>query len=78
MTTIDPTTDVKPETLRRRRFTARDRKRLLRLNRRSGQGAVRFCQSTMSARVIVAVAGARAAQQYQPSRFYRLHLVRPV
>lgn len=44
MTTIDPTTDSTPETLRRRRFTARDRKRLMSLYRRSGQGAVRFCQ----------------------------------
>lgn len=44
MTMIDPTTDATPETQRRRRFTARDRKRLLSLYRRSGHGAVRFCQ----------------------------------
>lgn len=44
MTTIDPATDSTPETLRRRRFTARDRKRLVSLYRRSRQGAVRFCQ----------------------------------
>lgn len=44
MTTIDPTTDTTPETQRRRRFTDRDRKRLLRLYRRSGQGAATFCQ----------------------------------
>ena len=44
MTMIDPTTDSMPETPRRRRFNARDRKRLLSLYRRRGQGAVRFCQ----------------------------------
>ena len=44
MTTIDPTTDSTPETPRRRRFTARDRKRLMGLYRHSGQGAVDFCR----------------------------------
>ena len=42
MTTIDRPPDAKPETQRRRRFTARDRKRLLRLYRRSGQNAADF------------------------------------
>jgi len=42
MTTIDRTPDAKPETQRRRRFTARDRKRLLRLYRHSGQSAADF------------------------------------
>jgi transposase-like protein len=44
MTTIDPTTDSTPETPRRRRFTPRDRKRLMSLYRRSGQSAVQFCR----------------------------------
>jgi transposase-like protein len=44
MTMIDSMPDAKPKTQRRRRFTARDRKRLLSQYRRSGQGAVRFCQ----------------------------------
>jgi hypothetical protein len=39
MTTIDRSPDAKPETQRRRRFTARDRKRLTSLYRRSGQTA---------------------------------------
>jgi transposase-like protein len=42
MTTIDRTPDTKPEAQRRRRFTARDRKRLLRLYRHSGQSAADF------------------------------------
>ena len=44
MATIDPSTDAKPETPRRRRFTPRDRKRLMSLYRRSGQSAVQFCR----------------------------------
>jgi len=36
MTTIDRSTDAKRETQRRRRFTPRDRKRLMSLFRRSG------------------------------------------
>jgi len=44
MTTIDFPTDVKPTKQQRRRFTARDRKRLMRLYRRSGQCAVEFCR----------------------------------
>jgi transposase-like protein len=42
MTTIDRTPDAKPETQRRRRFTAQDRRRLLRLYRHSGQSAADF------------------------------------
>jgi transposase-like protein len=42
MTTIDRIPDAKPETQRRRRFTARDRKRLLRLYRQSRQSAADF------------------------------------
>ena len=42
MTTIDRAPDAKPETQRRRRFTARDRKRLLRLYRHSRQSAADF------------------------------------
>jgi len=44
MTTIDGSPDAKPETRRRRRFTARDRKRLMSLYRGSGQRAVQFCR----------------------------------
>ncbi len=44
MTTIDHSTEEKPETQRRRRFTPRDRKRLMSLYRRSGQSAVQFCR----------------------------------
>lgn len=44
MTTIDRPTDAKPEPPRRRRFTARDRKRLMSLFRRSGQSAKQFCR----------------------------------
>ena len=44
MTTIDRPSDAKPETQRRRRFTPRDRKRLMGLYRRSGQSAVQFCR----------------------------------
>ncbi len=44
MTTIDRSPDAKPETQRRRRFTARDRKRLMSLYRRSGQSAAEFCR----------------------------------
>jgi len=43
MTTIDRSTDAKRETQRRRRFTHRDRKRLMSLFRRSGQSAKQFC-----------------------------------
>jgi len=43
MTTIDRPSDAKPETQRRRRFTARDRKRLTSLYRRSRQTAADFC-----------------------------------
>ncbi len=43
MTTIDRPLDEKPETQRRRRFTARDRKRLTSLYRRSRQTAAQFC-----------------------------------
>ncbi len=43
MTTIDRCPDAKPETQRRRRFTARDRKRLMSLYRRSRQTASQFC-----------------------------------
>src|ERR1700678_783789 len=42
MTTIDRTPDAKPETQRRRRFTAQNRSRLLRLYRHSGQSAADF------------------------------------
>ena len=42
MTTIDCPPDAKPETQRRRRFTAQDRRRLLRLYRHSGQSAADF------------------------------------
>lgn len=44
MTTIDRSTDAKRETQRRRRFTPRDRKRLMSLFRRSGQSAKQFCR----------------------------------
>ncbi len=44
MTTIDQSPDAKPETRRRRRFTARDRKRLMSLYRRSRQSAADFCR----------------------------------
>ena len=44
MTTIDRSPDAKPETRRRRRFTARDRKRLMSLYRRSRQSAADFCR----------------------------------
>jgi len=44
MTTIDRSPDAKPETRRRRRFTARDRKRLMSLYRRSRQSAGEFCR----------------------------------
>ncbi len=44
MTTIDQFPDAKPETRRRRRFTARDRKRLMSLYRRSRQSAADFCR----------------------------------
>ena len=44
MRTIDRSPDAKPETQRRRRFTARDRKRLMSLYRRSGQTAAQFCR----------------------------------
>jgi len=42
MKTIDSISDAKPESPQRRRFTDRDRKRLLNLFKRSGQGAVEF------------------------------------
>jgi transposase-like protein len=44
MTTIDQSPDAKPESRRRRRFTARDRKRLMSLYRRSRQSAADFCR----------------------------------
>ena len=44
MTTIDRPPDAKPETQRRRRFTARDRKRLMSLYRRGRQSAAEFCR----------------------------------
>ena len=44
MTTIDQSPDSKPEIRRRRRFTARDRKRLMSLYRRSRQSAEDFCR----------------------------------
>jgi transposase-like protein len=44
MTTIDRSPAAKPETQRRRRFTTRDRKRLMSLYRRSGQTAAAFCR----------------------------------
>jgi transposase-like protein len=44
MTTIDQSPDAKSETRRRRRFTARDRKRLMSLYRRSRQSAEDFCR----------------------------------
>lgn len=44
MTTIDRPPDANPETQRRRRFTARDRKRLMSLYRRSRQTAADFCR----------------------------------
>jgi transposase-like protein len=44
MTMIDPPTDAKPKNQRRRKFTARDRKRLMSLYRRSGQGVAEFCR----------------------------------
>lgn len=43
MMTNDRPTGTKPEAQRRRRFTARDRKRLMSLFRRSGQSAKQFC-----------------------------------
>jgi transposase-like protein len=42
MTTMDRPPDAKLETQRRRRFSARDRKRLLRLYRHSGQSVADF------------------------------------
>ena len=44
MTTIDHSTDAKPDTQQRRRFTPRDRKRLMSLYRRSRQSAEDFCR----------------------------------
>jgi transposase-like protein len=44
MTMIDMPTDSKPKKQGRRRFTAQDRKRLMSLYKRSGQGTVNFCR----------------------------------